>query len=385
VIAEPYPEATFDGHAMDGGWYGNESLSECGSRYWVDMEYLVFRINNGPVPGPLVTTGNPNQPFAGTLGKGNAQVLFGGSNLDYGNFGGTRLTVGYWTTPDHTFGIEVGGFVLEQRSVHFAAASDGTGNPALYIPGFNVVQGEEFKLIVADPVQQFAGSVVWSSQSRLWGMEANGVFGSWCTGDFTGSFLAGFRYLDLEESLQLANSTVDLTDGAVTTLNDNFQTHNQFFGAQIGAKLGWKWNFLTVDVIGKVAVGETHETVDINGVATQSGANAPTPGTFRGGFFAQGTNIGRFSQDQFSVVPEIQVKLGCEIIPGVRAFVGYDLVYWNQVARPGAEIDRGLNLTQSPVSNIGNGSLQGPARPSPLFNHTDYWAEGVSFGLELRY
>jgi hypothetical protein len=171
----------------------------------------------------------------------------------------------------------------------------------------------------------------------------------------------------------------------LTTLNDNFQTHNQFYGPQIGTKLGWRYNFITVDLAAKIALGEMHESVDINGNITQSGANASNPGTFRGGLFAQPTNIGHQSHDEFVVVPEIQVKVGCEIVTGVRAFVGYNFMYVSDVVRPGSQVDRNLNLTQSPISSIGGGSLQGQASPQPLFNRESYWANGVSFGLELKF
>ena len=31
------------------------------------------------------------------------------------------------------------------------------------------------------------------------------------------------------------------------------------------------------------------------------------------------------------------------------------------------------------------GALVGPSQPSPLFNRTDFWAQGVTFGLEFRF
>ncbi len=367
-----------------GCWNEASASGDFGAHVWADMEYLVFWIKDGPVPGPLVTTGNPNQPFAGTLGKGNETVLFGESNLNYGTFAGMQGTIGAWVTPDQLFGIEVGGFLLESRSVSFGASSDGNGNPPLYIPAYNVAAGQEFKLIVADPVQQFAGSVLWTSTTRLWGTDTNGVFGSWSNGDFHGMFLAGFRYVDLQESLQLSNTTATLPNppGPLTTLNDNFQTHNQFFGPQIGAKLGWRYNFLTIDVIAKLALGDNHESVDINGSLTETGG--ASPGTFRGGLFAQPTNITNTQRDEFIVVPEIQIKLGCEIVHNVRAFVGYDLVYISQTVRPGEEVDRNLNLSQSPITSS-TPALQGAANPAPLFNRSDFFANGVTFGLEIKF
>ena len=109
-----------------------------------------------------------------------------------------------------------------------------------------------------------------------------------------------------------------------------------------------------------------------------------TPGSFVGGYFALPTNIGRQSRDDFTVVPELTLKVGCDILPGVHAFVGYDLLYWSQVVRPGSEVDRNINISQStPIS--GGGTLVGPAAPLPLFNKTDFYANGITFGVELRF
>jgi hypothetical protein len=67
-------------------------------------------------------------------------------------------------------------------------------------------------------------------------------------------------------------------------------------------------------------------------------------------------------------------------------FAGYDLVYWSQVVRPGNQINHNVNLTQNAVLDPnGLGRLVGPAQPAPLFNRSDFWAQGINLGLEVRY
>jgi hypothetical protein len=369
------------------------------------LEYLLWWIKDGPVP-PLVTTGSPSPnrtpaDLTGALGQPTTVILFGQSNLDYGTFSGMRLTLGGWLTCDQTFGLEASAFLLEQRSVHFAAASDANGNPPLYIPAIfnNGTTAIEDRLAIAEPFNAtqtaggFAGSLLWASQTRLWGWELNAVFGGWSSCNWEGSFLAGFRYADLEENLGLVASVTTLavpgeTGSFVTSLADQFTTRNQFYGGQIGAKLGYRWSFLSADVIGKIALGDSHQSVSINGVSSLTGGSVPIPpgpGVFPGGFFAQPTNMGRRTQDDFTVIPELQVKVGCDILPGLRAYVGYDIMYWNQVVRPGSQIDRNLNLTQSPAISQTSTGLVGAALPQPQFNKTDFYANGLMFGLELRY
>jgi hypothetical protein len=58
-------------------------------------------------------------------------------------------------------------------------------------------------------------------------------------------------------------------------------------------------------------------------------------------------------------------------------------MYWNNVVRPGSQINNNINLSQS--QSLGTGSLSGPATPAPLFNRTDFWAQGLTLGLEFRF
>jgi hypothetical protein len=50
------------------------------------------------------------------------------------------------------------------------------------------------------------------------------------------------------------------------------------------------------------------------------------------------------------------------------------------VARAGSLIDLGVNTTGLPP-----GPLVGPARPAFAFHSSDFWAQGLDFGVEVRY
>ena len=107
-----------------------------------------------------------------------------------------------------------------------------------------------------------------------------------------------------------------------------------------------------------------------------------------GGLLAEPSNIGIRSQDRFAVIPEMGVKLGYNFTPNIKAFVGYTFMYVSNVARPGDQIDRTVNISQQPIllgTTAVNPPLVGAARPFPLFQTTDFWAQGVNFGLEIQY
>jgi hypothetical protein len=343
-------------------------------RFWIRAEYLTWWVKNTPLPISLVT-GDPNHP--------NQELL--DSSRDLGTFSGFRVGLGVWFDQANNIGMETNAFALERRTRRFFASSDDTGNPTLAFPFTSQTPGSvgDFIMPITSP-GQYAGSVLISSSLQLWGAEANGMFTLGRSSGFEWTALAGFRYLDLYEKLNISTFTADLQANSNTLLyqSDQFNTRNQFYGGQIGTRLNWQNNAFAFDITGKVALGATHQTVDINGFSTQSGPTGPN-GSFPGGFFTQPSNMGHFTANQFAVIPSVEMKFHIFLTPHVRAFIGYDFMYWNQVVRPGSQVDRNINLTQSPI--YGTGTLSGPAYPAPLFNRTDFWAQGMTFGFEFRF
>src|SRR5439155_624080 len=80
------------------------------------------------------------------------------------------------------------------------------------------------------------------------------------------------------------------------------------------------------------------------------------------------SNIGHYYRSTFSVVPETGIEIGYRLTPRLRGTVGYRLLYWTQVARPGNQTDRTVNPAQV-QTDAGVGIGGGPARPAlPLRN-----------------
>jgi len=85
-----------------------------------------------------------------------------------------------------------------------------------------------------------------------------------------------------------------------------------------------------VNVLGSVALGDTHQEVRISGT-TDFADPGVAPIRQQGGLLALPTNIGTYSRDQFSVVPEIGHQRGRQVTDHVRVFAGYTLLYWSNV------------------------------------------------------
>jgi len=177
--------------------------------------------------------------------------------------------------------------------------------------------------------------------------------------------------LQLDGSLNFAPAP-----GSTLTVTgfDHFGTRNQFYGGQLGGRYSLRAGRLTLDVLAQVALGATEQTQDNSGSVTLK-----TTGPFRAGspgpgfIFTEASNIGHHHTSSFSVIPQAQVKLGYELTSNLRAIVGYDALYWNNVLRPGNQVDRVI------------GGAPGDTRPAFLGHRSDIWAHGVSFGLEFSH
>jgi hypothetical protein len=194
--------------------------------------------------------------------------------------------------------------------------------------------------------------------------------------------LTGFRFLQLDEGLDISeNLNIAQPHGGSSKLAliDKFNTRNDFYSGQVGFDTEWRfWRRWYLGTDFKLALGETHEEVNIGGATFSS----MTGTTQQGGFLAQpGTNIGRYTQDRFAIMPEAELKIGYNFTDHLRAYVGYDVLYLTSVVRPGDQVSTQVNPTFIP----GNGPAQGAALPSFRMTTTDFWAQGVTFGLEWRW
>jgi hypothetical protein len=362
---------------IDDGAVGSDS-----SRFYGRGEYLLWWMKSTPLP-PLVTTSAPG--FDGVLGAPTTTVLFGGQSVGGEERSGGRFTVGYWLDQCQTKGIEGSYFFLGQRSTRFSANSDQF--PVLARPFFNLNTGTEFSELTASPMRS-TGTITAESNNRLWGAEANlrcNLCQSCC---YRFDLLTGFRYLELDEGLRLTEDvqvlpTEPLLGGSHILLFDSFSTRNQFYGGQVGAAAEYRRGPWFVDLRGKIALGGVHQVINIDGGQVRV---LPTGEVLssKGGLLALPTNIGHFTRDRFAVVPEIGLQLGYQVTDSVRVFVGYSFLYLSNVVRPGDQIDRVLDVTQIPNFAF-PARPTGLARPAVPFKGTDFWAQGINFGVEFHY
>jgi hypothetical protein len=356
-------------------------------RFYLGGEYLLWWTRRDHVP-PLFSTSQPQD--GGFLDRPSTIVLFGGG-LDRDPFSGARFTAGYWFDDCQKQGIEVSGFFLGRRSAQ--GDFNSSQFPVLARPFLEFNRNTESSELVGFP-DVFNGRASVSAPSELWGIEANYRCCVCATCDRQITALAGFRYLDLNESITITENVMGLSTAPPPLTNTNstvfdyFATHNHFYGGQVGLESRWLRGPWSLDVRGKVALGATTQDLTINGGQRVTDLTTGTTTTAVGGLLAlPGANIGHYSKTEFSVVPEVGVALGYQITPAIRATVGYNFLYWSNVLRPGDQIDRTLDITRIPNFVLPPGVTQRTDQVRPLvpFKESDYWAQGLTFGLEFTW
>lgn len=390
-----FSDTIVEGSAPVGGFIGPTGCSTCGSSgcatcgdgccadgcFYARAEYLFWWIRPERVPVLLTAgTGGSN----GALGAPGTITLIGQDTLAPEARSGGRFTVGY--ALGQMCAIEANYFFLSSRTTGATFGSDGSAtSPVIARPFTDALTGLATAQSVNFPGVVAGGATV-AADHRLQGTELNAIWHPISVGETRFELLAGLRYMQMNEGLaiseQLAIMTPLLGNG-LFDLTDRFNTRNYFGGGNLGASVEWRHSALSVRLAGKVALGGTREVVTINGLNANSSSTGVT--TFQpGGFLAQLSNSGRFERDQFSVVPEAGLTIGYQITGGLRATVAYSFVYWSDVLRPSEQIDTVLNATTLPLFGIGL-PPGGPVRPATQLKDSDFWAQGISFGLEYRF
>ncbi len=362
---------------------------------WASAEYLLWWMQGADTP-PLLTTGSASDAFPGALGQPGTRVLFQG--IDGGPRNGGRFTAGTWLNQDQTIGLEGSFFFLGNGDDNYTASSSGEqGSQILSRPFFNPITGQQDRQIISEP-GWVGGTTSINSSSTFMGASLNLVTNPCCETPccppggtpygYTYGYVAGFRYLRLAEDLSIDENlrfidSAPLFAGDSIRLRDQFGTTNDFYGPQLGIRGEYFRGRWFVNGAGLIALGVNHQTVDISGSSTFSPVGQPSV-TQPGGFYALPTNMGSYSRNVFTVVPEFNLNVGRQVTDSLRLFVGYTFLYMSNVVRPGDQIDTTVNTTQLP-DYTGPGTLTGPARPAFEWQDTGMWVQGINVGAQLRF
>ncbi|HEY1599957.1 MAG TPA: BBP7 family outer membrane beta-barrel protein [Pirellulales bacterium] len=388
----------FGPNSVGGPEYGGDcdSCGTCGpcggcgpgrGAVYARAEYLAWWMTGESLP-PLVTTSPsgtaPAQ--AGVLNQSGTSILYGNDAVNTNARSGGRVAIGWWISP--TTRVEGEWFGLGTINSNFSQSSD--GSTILARPFYNLNTSAQDSLLVAAPGLR-TGTINVSNTSNFLGagvhLTKNILYNSnYCDRSHRLDFLYGFRYLGLYENMGV-NSTSNIIQsgglipqGSVIGVSDSFKTSNSFYGATLGMSSEARANRWTFSGVGRLGFGGTNERVTINGQTSDTAPGGLSKNVTSGGLLAMPTNIGTYSHSVFSLVPQMELKIGYNLSPAWRVTIGYDVIYWSRVVRPAQQADLYVNPTQG-----NNGTLKGTPGPLFKFQETDLWVQGISTGLECRF
>ncbi len=349
-------------------------------RFWLGAELPLWWSQGHYLP-PLVTTGTVAS--LGVLRHPDTQVLYGSKGVNAGANWGLRLDMGWWLAPK--WALEADFLWLGEMTANYNTSS--TGDPLLARPFTNVVTGLEDSHLFAFPAT-ISGAISISSTSRFRGLEfllrrtihsgSEYYFGAGSPTTCRWDILVGYRFNQLSDDV-LINESLEAAGPSTITLYDLFDTNNDFHGVDMGLNAVFRHKRFSLELMGKMALGDVRSRVFIDGATTTTAGgivdNDP------GGMLALTTNMGTYTQNRMAVIPELGVTAGFDVTKRCRATFGYTFIYWSTVARAADQIDKNLN----PSYFANNGPTAGAVQPEFVFMTSDYWTQGLNFGLEFHF
>lgn len=364
----------------------------CVPRNWASGDYLLWWTKGNPLP-PMITSSPAGtaQINAGVLGLPTTTTLFGGTDVDDGVRSGMRFTLGHWADPEGTVGIQGSylGVFDDTDSGDFTvgtagAIGAGVGAPILARPFFNVDPlntGNDSRLISFPAVVDGVTSITSSSEIHSASILVRQHWRSGSRGRI--DLLGGYRFFRLRDGFLVREGLVT-TDplgaipiGTTFAIEDRFLAENDFHGGDLGFVAEFWDQGWSLELLAKVALGNLQRDVSVSGVTVVDVPPAGGGVATNGGLFAQPTNSDNRTANDFAALPEFGVNLRFEPRQNVSLQVGYTLLMLTDVTRSGELIDTTINGTQ-----LAGGALVGAARPGNLSgNTTDFWAQGLNFGV----
>src|SRR5262245_37031796 len=321
------------------------------SRFYASAEYLLWFARNDHVPALAVTSPTP---ATSTNPSPQPQALLFGGDMFPTLRQGARFGAGMWFSPAQVRGLDFNFLFL--GTAQTSSTVDSTTTPEILRPFFNTNTGTQFVQIVAQPGVS-TGAMRIDTDSSLYGADLNYRHRLCGVCDPCGThvdFITGFRWMHLNENLNITENFTALPDGirnpgvaaASGTVSDHFGTRNNFYGWQFGFLVEKHWGRFSIDATTKIGLGVTNSQSNVYG--SQNLVINGVPTTASGGLLALNSNSGSQSGNAFSVLPEIGINLGYQLTPRLKAFVGYSFLYWSNVVRPGEQIDTNIDAARIP-------------------------------------
>lgn len=378
----PLPESTANSTGSNVNWPAAGCTDGWdGPKVWGSVDYLRWWITpmNSPeliqvVPGDLAAS---SVSSGTTIPGGGTRFFPDYRQAHFGAFNGLRGTLGF--AGDYC-GFDVTAFYLESKTLSGSLFTTGFPN-AVGQPYVSTVTGSPTTLFASLP-GSYTGGVNADLSSRVWGFDANARIPSYRMLADWNHALVGFRYFDLQESLNVS-AKVTFPDGGTGFNNDSIRTRNQFYGAQVGvASRFGTFEGVGLDSAVKLALGDMRQQAILQGSNGLAGPGMP-PDVVPGGLYVQPSNAGTYTRDKVAFLTEYDLNLTYNFSERTQVYFGYSIIYVSSVQRPGEAIDQTIN--DSRVRYIAVSGTSDANRPTFKWNANDFWTQGLNFGVRFQY
>lgn len=361
---------------------------------WVGAEWIHWRLDGNRLP-PLVTDGPATTSISSVarLNDPDTRILSGDETVNDGWRDGYRVWGGVWLDCCRTCGVAVDYFDVGDDDYTFTSENDPTR--VVGRPFFNSELGVDDVQLVSVPGELDGTARVKSSDEfrgagltfhrRLWqccdpcscnSRELNG--------------LGGYRFYEYNSNLTITeNLTVlpgtqsPLVPGTTFFVQDRFRTHNEFNGGEIGLQGFSKHSCWWLDGMAKLAMGQQHRTVTVNGqtiVVVPGGGSSTAAG---GLLTSELTNIGRYDDSNFVVIPEFRLGIGGQLTHYCSIRAGYNLIIWSDVARAASHLPPGLRVDPRNLPPLQPGG--GPEPEFPGIRGSELIAHGLDLSVMFAF
>ena len=295
---------------------------DCGYRVkgWLAADYLMMFPQGQVVPANLFLAPNGSPLIVG--------------QMHYAITHGVRIDAGVWLNSDETIASQA---LVDQL---FRAYNTVTAATAIAVtaPSGGFPAGTPLTGLTFQEWIQFT-----RADANNWVQIASGqyerIYG-----------IVGAKFMQLEEDLAASYTTAGANF-------DDFHTRNNFIGVNVGLLIQYSRGRWDADAALKCGLGENYYQTTILGRSSLGGAT----------LFTSPVNIGYFENSVFSVVPEVNLGLGCHLTERLAVRAGYNFLAFTNVQRPASQ-----------VSQTTGGVVYSPARETFLLH-------GANFGAVLQY
>jgi hypothetical protein len=363
----------------DGGCYDACVPTCClpclSGRLWTEVDFLLWWRKGRFFP-PLVTT-QPNDAILPT-----ATILFGGQRVDESPRPGGRVELGVWLGPCARFGLGGSFLALADAPVNFSITD---ADFSLFgRPFTNAATGTQTAQLIASDVAnpQTTGQLDLRSTSEVLVSDAFARWAIWRGCGHRLDFLAGYQFARIDEDLRI--DTFTQTTGTIfptLAVTDVFSMRNEFHGGHFGLLGQYQFGRVGLELRAKFAFGNMRETATISGHRISQTAAAARFEANRGLLAMDVTNGGVHVQDDFSYMQDVGVKLSYCPVERLRVSLGYSLLYWSSVLRPGNQID----LLVDPNLLTNNPPVGNEVHPAFQFNPKGMYVHGLNVGIEYNF